>query len=288
MANDGAPSDRASTSRPAPAPGGSGGGRPPTGPGTAGGARCRSTLPAPRSSSAPPGPSPHGRRVTPPAGSPHPGRRHSSAPRPAHARDHFPRFIRPGKHGGPSLATIGPPRGRRTPTRLATVPTATDRLFMDGESDAAAVSVALTVREAVRRQRSQASRGRSQDPVVQPGTGRPHRGLRPQAAQHQLSGAVQPALQYEQGSSSCRARVVGDWNTMSTGTHRQAGAVRHSPTNPGRPQAGLFDPGLLDMTLNPPCRATVRPTAWLRHDLSIAVCPGNAIGKPALTSAFPP
>jgi hypothetical protein len=80
---------------------------------------------------------------------------------------------------------------------------------MDGESDAAAVSVALTVREAVRRQRRQASRGQSQDPVVQPGTGRPHRGLRPQAAQHQLSGAVQPALQCEQGSSSCRARVGG-------------------------------------------------------------------------------
>jgi hypothetical protein len=97
-------------------------------------------------------------------------------------------------------------------------------------------------------------------PKLSTGTGRPHRGLRPQAAQHQLSGAVQPALRYEQGSSSCRARVVGDWNTMSTGTHRQAGAVRHSPTNPGRPQAGLFDPGLLDMTLNPPCRATVRPT----------------------------
>jgi hypothetical protein len=47
---------------------------------------------------------------------------------------------------------------------LATVPTATDRLFMDGESDAAAVSVALTVREAVRRQRRQASRR----PVARP------------------------------------------------------------------------------------------------------------------------
>jgi hypothetical protein len=238
MANDRTPRERASMSRSAPAPAGSGG-RPPTGPGTSGDARCRSIRPAPRSSCAPPGPSPHGRRVTPPAGSPHPGRRHSSAPRPAHARDHFPRFIRPGKHGGPSLATIGPPRGRRTPTRLATVPTATDRLFMDGECDAAGVSLALTVREAVRRQRRQASRGQSQDPVVQPGTGRPHRGL--------------PSISYQAlfnllfSTSKVRARVglesVGDWNTMPTGTHRQAGAVAHSPTNPGAPRPAFSIPG---------------------------------------------
>ena len=269
MANDGAPSDRASTSRPAPAPGGSGG-RPPTGPGTAGGARCRSTLPAPRSSSAPPGPSPHGRRVTPPAGSPRPGRRHSSPPRPAHARDHFPRFIRPGKHGGPSLATIGPPRGRRTPTRLATMPTAADRLFMDGESDAVAVSVALTVREAVCRQRRQASRGQSQDPVVQLGTGRPHRGLRPQAAQHQLSGAVQPALQYEQGSSSCRARVGGRLEHYVYRNSPPGWCCQALPHQPRPPPGRLFDPGLLDMTLKPPCRTTVRPP----HGYD-AICPSQ-------------
>jgi hypothetical protein len=138
MASDLSPCVRASTSRPAPAPGGSAA-RPPSRPGTVGGGRCRWIRPAPRSSCAPPGPSPHARRASPPEGSPHPGRRHSSAPRPAHARDHFPRFIRPGKHGGSRSPQSARPRGRRTPTRLATVPTAADRLFMDGDSDAAAV-----------------------------------------------------------------------------------------------------------------------------------------------------
>jgi hypothetical protein len=35
------------------------------------------------------------------------------------------RYIRPAKHGGPSLATISPARGRRIPTRFATVPQGT-------------------------------------------------------------------------------------------------------------------------------------------------------------------
>jgi hypothetical protein len=116
-------------------------------------------------------------------------------------------------------------------------------------------------------------------PSVQPSTGRPHRGLRPQAAQHQLSGAVQPALQYEQGSSSCRARVGGRLEHYVYRNSPPGWCCQALPHQPRPPQAGLFDPGLLDMTLKPPCRTTVRPTAWLRRDLSIAVCPGTTTGK---------
>jgi hypothetical protein len=47
------------------------------------------------------------------------------------------------------------------------------------------------------------------------------------------------------------------------------------PHQPGR----LFDPGLLDITLKLPCRTTVRPTAVLRRDLPIVVCPGTTMGK---------
>ena len=100
MANDRPPCERASTSRPAPAPAGSGG-RLPIGPGTAGGARCRLIRPAPRSSSARPGPRPHARRVGLPAGSRRPGRPHSSGPRPA------PRARRASLGPGPA-----PPAGR--------------------------------------------------------------------------------------------------------------------------------------------------------------------------------
>src|SRR5206468_10436030 len=89
MANERTRYTQASTNRPAPAPGDSGG-RPPSGPGTAGGARCRSIRPAPRSSSARPGPWPHARPAAPPAGSRRPGHRHSSAPRPDHAHGHLP------------------------------------------------------------------------------------------------------------------------------------------------------------------------------------------------------
>jgi len=48
-------------------------------------------------------------------------------------------------------------------------------------------------------------------------------------------------------------------------------------TTSARPP-GLFDPGLLDMTLKPPCRTTVRPTALVRRDLPIVVCPGTTKG----------
>jgi hypothetical protein len=171
---------------------------------------------------------------------------------------------------------------------LATVPTAADRLFMDGDSDAAAVSVALTVREAVRRQRRQASRASRKTQLFNQAL-----------VDHiEVCDRKLPSISYQapfnllfstsKVSSSCRVGLesVGDWNTMSTGTHCQAGAVRHSPPTQAVPRPA-FDPGLLDMTLNPPCRATVRPTAWLRRDLSIAVCPGTTIGKLAMTSAFP-
>src|SRR5215207_6822542 len=90
IANDRTPCARASTNHPAPASSASGG-HPPIGPGrSGGGARCRPIRPAPRSSDAPPGPSAHAHRAAPPAGSRRRGRRHSSPPRPGHARGHLP------------------------------------------------------------------------------------------------------------------------------------------------------------------------------------------------------
>jgi hypothetical protein len=170
-----------------------------------------------------------------------------------------------------------PPSARPEPPHtnsLATVPTAADRMFMDGESDAAAVSVALTVREAVRRQRRQAYRASRKTQLFN------------QALVDHIKVCDRklPSISYQApfnllfSLSKVRTHVglesVGDWNTMSTGTHRQAGAVRHSPTNPGRPQAG-FRSRAPRHDAEPAVQATVRPTAWLRRDLSIAVCPGT-------------
>jgi hypothetical protein len=42
------------------------------------------------------------------------------------------------------------------------------------------------------------------------------------------------------------------------------------------------------MTLKPPRRTPVLPMALLRRDLPIVVCPGTAMGKCPLTSAFAP
>jgi hypothetical protein len=140
MANDRTPCERASTSRPAPAPGGSGG-HPPVGSGTSGGAWCRWIRPAPRSSSAPPGPSPHARRAAPPAGLVAP-----AAGIAAHLDQVTHAATSPVASDQPS--TVGHRSPRSAPPgaahpRFATVPTAADRPFMEGTSDAGAVGLAV-------------------------------------------------------------------------------------------------------------------------------------------------
>jgi hypothetical protein len=84
------------------------------------------------------------------------------------------------------------------------------------------------------------------------------------------------------------------WRFVSEGRQLEHYADRGSPPD-WRCRAALphactvFDPGRLDASLKPPCRTTVRPTgASVRRELPIVVGPGTAIGKLALTSAFPP
>jgi hypothetical protein len=83
------------------------------------------------------------------------------------------------------------------------------------------------------------------------------------------------------------------WKFVSEGRQLEHYADRGSPPD-WRCRAALphactvFDPGRLDASLKPPCRTTVRPTgASVRRELPIVVGPGTAIGKLALTSAFP-
>src|SRR6266508_1009024 len=84
----------------------------------------------------------------------------------------------------------------------------------------------------------------------------------------------------------------GHWRFVSE-ERTQPYAYRNSPPGwrcsplPHRPRLP-FSPGLLDMTLKPSCRTMVRPTALMRRDLPIVVCPGTTTGKSALTSAFGP